>query len=160
MVVSHCVCWCREISSKVPNGHLIFLSGKWICDPHRIAKQKCLIYSIGSNGDVSFEQAIREEVSKDCEIHTFDIDNPDGDFEAKLKQIGAKFHKVGLGSARHVESDPKNFKTLKQIVKMLGHQRRTIEVFKIDCENVSEHVTSTRCASAFAVLTQYQSTAV
>ena len=48
--------------------------GKWICDPHRIAKQDdCLVYSIGSNNDFSFEQAILDNIGQHCEIHTVSI---------------------------------------------------------------------------------------
>lgn len=37
--------------------------GKWTCDPHLIQEQKrCLVYSIGSNGDPTFEQAVLEEI--------------------------------------------------------------------------------------------------
>ena len=34
--------------------------GKWICDPHRIIGQNCLIYSIGSNGNAMFESKMKE----------------------------------------------------------------------------------------------------
>ena len=46
--------------------------GKWICDPHRIREEQeeCLVYSVGSNNDFSFEQAILEVVGEHCEIHT------------------------------------------------------------------------------------------
>ena len=45
--------------------------GKWICDPHRIREQEeCLVYSVGSNGDFSFEEAVLESVGSHCEIHT------------------------------------------------------------------------------------------
>jgi hypothetical protein len=41
---------------------------KWVCDPHRIAAQEtCLVYSVGSNGNVLFEQGIRQEIGSHCE---------------------------------------------------------------------------------------------
>ena len=44
---------------------------KWVCDPHRIKKQKdCLVYSVGSNGKVEFEKAVKEEIGEHCEIHS------------------------------------------------------------------------------------------
>ena len=54
--------------------------GKWICNPETIRnglrnKDGCLVYSVGSNGDTSFETAIHEQLSKECEIHTFDPDD-------------------------------------------------------------------------------------
>ena len=37
--------------------------GKWVCDPHRLqAKPDCLVYSVGSEGDASFERAVRDEI--------------------------------------------------------------------------------------------------
>jgi Methyltransferase domain len=48
--------------------------GKWVCDPHRIQNAKnCLVYSVGSNDDVSFEQAVKSEIGSHCEIHSFDM---------------------------------------------------------------------------------------
>ena len=42
-----------------------------VCNPHRIARQKeCLVYSVGSNGKVEFEKAVREEIGSHCEIHS------------------------------------------------------------------------------------------
>eukprot|EP00457_Paulinella_chromatophora_P013445 gb/GEZN01013743.1/.p1 GENE.gb/GEZN01013743.1/~~gb/GEZN01013743.1/.p1 ORF type:complete len:230 (+),score=14.79 gb/GEZN01013743.1/:209-898(+) len=32
--------------------------GKWICDPHRIPKKQCLVYSVGSNKEVEFEEVL------------------------------------------------------------------------------------------------------
>ena len=43
--------------------------GKWICDPHRIAQKAasegggCLVYSVGSNNDFSFERELHEQIS-------------------------------------------------------------------------------------------------
>jgi hypothetical protein len=45
---------------------------KWVCDPHRIDPNRCLVYSFGSNNDFSFENAVTAEISAGCEIHTFD----------------------------------------------------------------------------------------
>ena len=59
--------------------------GKWICDPHRISKQdSCLVYSIGSNNDFSFEEAVLKDIGSHCEIHTFDFD----DFSEGAEKLG------------------------------------------------------------------------
>jgi len=103
--------------------------GKWVCDPTRIqqavksGKEKCLVYSVGSNGDFSFEESVLSEISKDCEVHTFDPMKA-GTWKAPE---GVKYHSVALG-----ESSPA--KPLAQIVKELGHVGRKIDLFKIDCE--------------------------
>ena len=144
--------------------------GKWLCDPHRLQNKSCLVYSVGSNGDVSFEQAVFDEIGPHCEIHTFDP----GRFGATVMKTGAIYHEWGLGketmtiipnasdpiprlvanitnnmSPRQQEIHrrqqklyriqqklrlPQKFKTLKDTVRELGHDGRTIDVFKIDCE--------------------------
>lgn len=73
---------------------------KWVCDPHRLARQAqkrmeqyaqegrltnqlegkeirngCLVYSVGSNGDFRFEEGIHNLIPGACEIHTFDFTN-------------------------------------------------------------------------------------
>ena len=75
--------------------------GKWVCDPHRIQRRKssnsCLVYSIGSQGDASFESALLENVSTECEIHIFDF----GDFvQTTAEQTGHSktvfYHQWGI----------------------------------------------------------------
>jgi hypothetical protein len=103
--------------------------GKWICDPERIRQRKnfgeerCLVYSVGSNGDFSFEESVLSEISKDCEVHTFDP------MEAgKWKTPShVQYHSVALGMKQPA-------KPLAELVKELGHTGRRIDLFKIDCE--------------------------
>ena len=77
---------------------LFLLSFLQVCDPHRIKKLAearklndpnhpgCVIYSIGSNGDFSFEQGLQNEVGENvCEFHIIDP----GDF-AGMKPSGLK----------------------------------------------------------------------
>ena len=104
--------------------------GKWLCDPNRLRAQgaDCLIYSVGSFDDFSFEEAITRDVSSAREIHAFDhtVSNP------RNKPCGVHFHPWGLGGAR--EPDGSDLKGLADIVVALGHKGRTIDVLKIDCE--------------------------
>lgn len=104
--------------------------GKWICDPHRITKQQqgdksCLVYSIGSNNDFSFEKSVQQDIGAHCEIHTFDF----GNYAAGAAKAGVHYHRVGLGG-----DHPPKFNSLSTVVKDLGHEGRTIDIFKIDCE--------------------------
>jgi len=102
--------------------------GKWVCDPYRIAAQeKCLVYSIGSNNDFSFEESVLAKIGQDCEIHTFDM----GHYGSKAKMVGVTYHQFGLGG---VDDPASRLKSLKTVVKELGHKGRTIDIFKIDCE--------------------------
>ena len=104
--------------------------GKWLCDPNRLRARgaDCLIYSVGSFDDFSFEEAITRDVSSAREIHAFDhtVSNP------RNKPCGVHFHPWGLGGAR--EPDGSDLKSLADIVVALGHKGRTIDVLKIDCE--------------------------
>ena len=104
--------------------------GKWVCDPHRLtqkaSKEGCLVYSIGSNGDSSFETSIRDSISSSCEIHTFDM-NPWRHYTAQTMPNFMNFHVLKIGMKPPAKSIP-------QLVKDLKHSGRTIDTFKIDCE--------------------------
>lgn len=133
--------------------------GKWICDPHRIIrmvqrrKEKkkmkdvlpCLIYSVGSNGDFSFETAIQKYMDngKLCEVHIFDF----GDYEKDMpKNLNLHYHQWGFKEKEDDEEvkdgklvgNPKpgqKYYTFAESVKLLGHEGRdAIDIFKIDCE--------------------------
>lgn len=122
---------------------------KWICDPHRIKRMAeerkakdpshpgCVIYSIGSNGDFSFEYGMQEEVGLGvCEFHIFDMGNYTEKMPKGLER--AHFHQWGLAKQGNSEGDPKpgqKYYGLKDTIKLLGHEQLdTIDVFKIDCE--------------------------
>ena len=68
---------------------------KWICDPHRIHKKNCLVYSIGSNNKFEFEQSVLDEISPDCEIHTFD---PTIGEHPSRKPAKVNFHPIGIAN--------------------------------------------------------------
>ena len=108
--------------------------GKWVCDPHRIQRRKssnsCLVYSIGSQGDASFESALLENVSTECEINIFDC----GDFvQTTAEQTGHSktifYHQWGISG-----ETGGSYKSFADTVAELGHVNRTIDIFKIDCE--------------------------
>ena len=101
--------------------------GKWVCDPHRIHKKSCLVYSVGSENDFSFEEAVWTMVSPECEIHTFDPTI--GEQPSNLPAGNIHFHPWGLAA-----QDDGVFKTLPTIITELGHTGREIDIFKIDCE--------------------------
>jgi hypothetical protein len=96
--------------------------GKWICDPHRaLAGPNCIVYSIGSNGDFGFEEAVHN-FNPACTIHTFDPMYPPVN-----KPDFVHFHSWGLGSR-----DAESIFTVNTMMRHLGH--KNISVFKIDCE--------------------------
>jgi Methyltransferase domain len=117
---------------------------KWVCDPHRLVRlaeerkaagdpgPHCLIYSVGSNGNYKFEDALINEVGTICEIHVFDFS---GNFERpQNKGKNIHFHRWGLGDKKTDRSKEGEFYTFPEILKKLGHEKKTIDIFKIDCE--------------------------
>jgi len=102
--------------------------GKWVCDIYRIqakinsSKSASLIYSFGSNGDFSFETAIKNELNK-CEIHTFDMN-----LYSCPPNI-CTFHQAKLGDGKDNVS-----KTLPMIMQLLNHTGREIDILKVDIE--------------------------
>jgi len=124
--------------------------GKWVCDPHRIkriAKEHgdCLIYSVGSDGDFSFEEAVQKyfDDGKLCEVHIFDMGSY-GDIMPK--NLNLHYHQWGFRTAKPSEKvvdgklvstiEPdQEFYSFAETIKLLGHEgRRAIDLFKIDCE--------------------------
>jgi hypothetical protein len=111
---------------------------KFICGVDFIARQsahqgrKCLVYSVGSNNNVDFEKAVHTFMNG-CEIHTFDptLSKPfvGGQY--------ATFHPWGLGEdgvAGKVGGKVWEGKSFETIIRKLGHENRTIDILKIDCE--------------------------
>lgn len=117
---------------------------KWVCDPHRLKENDCLVYSVGSEGNFMFENAIMNEIGKHCEIHTFDPEIQGRPY-GHLAPAGVNYHNWGFMSetegkeaqARfysNVNRFQGNFKTMKETIEELGHTGKVIDVFKIDCE--------------------------
>ncbi|XP_046543478.1 probable methyltransferase-like protein 24 [Haliotis rubra] len=111
--------------------------GGWeICnDPLVKPKKSCLVYSFGINNDFSFDDEMAKEYK--CEIHSFDpsMGQPDhhhGDH--------VTFHSLGV--ADYNGKSPKNWpvKTLADIRQSLHHQQTTIDVLKVDIEEMEWQV--------------------
>lgn len=118
---------------------------KWVCDPHRIGRKKelttsqdpCLVYSVGCAGKVEFEKGIQDRIGSACEMHVFDVtgyNRRNGNFTEIVRDAGGIFHQWGIGTAEQSARNPSKFRTLKETVEALGHNGRTIDIFKIDCE--------------------------
>mmetsp|Transcript_59321 Transcript_59321/g.98278 ORF Transcript_59321/g.98278 Transcript_59321/m.98278 type:complete len:269 (-) Transcript_59321:191-997(-) len=142
---------------------------KWVCGVRALENKECLAYSIGSNGDVQFESAIKAIVPG-CHIFTFDPtleeDTPlwerfisiffsifsqaPSEAPSKIQRVLdaetrgiLKFHAFGIAG----RDGRFNWKgrslpvlSLASIMSRLGHENRSIDVLKIDVEG-SEHST-------------------
>lgn len=119
--------------------------GKWICDIDRfkrINSADVLIYSFGSNGDFSFEQAIRKQLPK-SEIHTFDM----GLY--KPPQNLCTYHQVRLGNGKDNSS-----KSVQMIMNELGHHKREVGILKVDIEGAEFDLFEELFNSSFGNQTQ------
>eukprot|EP00928_Gymnodinium_smaydae_P004010 TRINITY_DN11410_c0_g1_i1.p1 TRINITY_DN11410_c0_g1~~TRINITY_DN11410_c0_g1_i1.p1 ORF type:complete len:478 (-),score=36.87 TRINITY_DN11410_c0_g1_i1:38-1471(-) len=108
----------------------------------------CIVYSFGSNWDFDFERTVAWLHGARCEIHIFDLIEPDRaiqpdafqGFEAKIT-----YHKLPVNDRdgyefirpwAHVLPLKMRTLTLPSVMKMLGHDR--LDVLKIDIEG-NEH---------------------
>ena len=137
---------------------------KFVCDPHRLVSlSDCLVYSIGSNGEFGFEQDLTKW-APNCEVHIFDFgdyeaamqqqswsvgvgettakDNDDEQYKKQGNQEGnggsVHYHRYGLAGryswlTNFWNSHEPTF-SFPTIVRKLGHEGRTIDILKIDCE--------------------------
>lgn len=144
---------------------------KWTCNPHRINSattsipmetrqsdnnNDCLIYSIGSNGEYDFEEGLLQELgggdasalqsmssmSSKCEIHVFDFggyQRPDD----TARNI--HYHQWGLEGVEEKSKIKRKMMSFPDIVKTLGHEKRTIDILKIDCEGCEWYVMYSVC---------------
>lgn len=98
----------------------------------------CLVYSFGIHESWEWEEKVAHYVP--CEVHAFD---PSVNHATNLAP-GLTFHKLGLQAtgtdmsrthaAEYDAIDPNLLLPLNQIMEILGHQNRTIDVLMMDCE--------------------------
>ena len=105
--------------------------GKWICNPVRELKHnKCVVISIGSNNEFSFEDEIIDRFG--CDVHIFDhtVDPPSNFGMIKTKQHKFHFHKLGLDVTTH------GFMlSLHDMISMvMAKSNAIVDILKIDCE--------------------------
>lgn len=86
--------------------------GKWLCALSQLP-ERCVIYSLGSNNDFGFEEAMLRYT--DCETHTFDCTSEP---PAQPLSPRAHFHRVCIGA----DSKDGRFKSLATIMTELKHE--------------------------------------
>jgi hypothetical protein len=98
-------------------------------------KKNCLVYSVGSNNEIDFEESI-STLLPHCETHTFDptLTTP------FIGDAYSTFHPWGIGedNATITYGNNNNLqfvtKSLLGIYHALNHTGRTLDILKIDCE--------------------------
>ena len=141
-------CHNRQRLGRVGDG------GKWVCDLDRIvakssADLNCIVYSFGSNGEISFEEDLIALAQDVCEVHIFDpvldsvlqhnryFNGPSAtDLETSRSISHITWHTVGLGPR---DEDIESTKYGKMHVERLStimssHGHKWLDVLKIDVE--------------------------
>ncbi|KAL4532729.1 hypothetical protein Ndes2526B_g08312 [Nannochloris sp. 'desiccata'] len=119
--------------------------GKFVCGAldSYFSSRPCLVYSVGSHGDFTFEQAVLNDLSQDCEVHTFDPTGNSSAWEGVATASGVHFHAWGLRgedpSKDAILFNPLTNKhnpllTLMEMRTRLAHGGRKIDILKVDCE--------------------------
>ena len=104
--------------------------GKWLC--MNLLKPPCTVFSLGSNGDFTFEESILN--STQCLIHTFDCT-----FNGSSIDKRHTYHEKCLGSAERAQTDER-FTTLAAAAAGVGVVK--INLLKIDVEGYEYDVLS------------------
>lgn len=142
--------WAFQDEFALPKAHCREtkkLSGDWtVCMDFirpALATNSCLVYSIGLADDLSFDHGISQ---MGCQVYAFDptVTYP------PLIAPNIHFFKYGLyGGGNKSNSDAATFNapkgsqygaitgemySLPDLIRLMGHENRTITVFKIDCE--------------------------
>jgi len=111
--------------------------GKWVCGVERIKqKQNCVIYSVGVNGESSFEAELLQRMPG-CKAWGYDFSvsswGPEIEHSPDLKSR-AHFQPWALGGTdRHTENEYPKYYTLQTIMELNGHD--FIDILKIDIES-------------------------
>lgn len=125
-------------------GKLFGDGGKFCCGDDDYFKayvgpngEKCLVYSVGSNGEASFEADIVTRL--ECEVHTFDPTGNTKRYANTVQSVGATFHAIGVSGApgkvlNTVTNVTSELLPIKDIIDSLGHWKRHVHILKIDCE--------------------------
>lgn len=104
---------------------------------------QCLVYSFGIANEWDFEDNSAREMN--CEVHAFDPAADMLDVHLAHRQPNVYFHHLGLSGNGTVESTALlsnqvygeysgRMMALDDIMSLLGHSNRKIDVLKIDCE--------------------------
>jgi hypothetical protein len=119
-------------------GTLFGDGGKFVCgEATHFRRHGCLVYSVGSAGDASFEKDVIARFG--CEVHSFDPSGDTAQMEVDVSQSGSVFHAWGVGASGADFTNEVDHKTtpllsVHDIMERLGHAERHIDILKIDCE--------------------------
>ena len=99
--------------------------GKWVCGAGALPAG-CTVYSLGSNGNFQFEQAVL--AATPCEVFTFDCTISASRLPAALDPR-IHFYPLCVGDSEDADSP---FRSLASLMRQLGHAQ--VDLLKVDIE--------------------------
>lgn len=107
-----------------------------------------MVYSFGSNEELSLEEALIDITNGGCEVHVFDFSLTEEQVQRVTATQGITFHNFGIGTVDEHVSDPYThatrtvssyeLKSLPTIMRELGHD--WVHVMKMDIEGAEYSV--------------------
>lgn len=133
--------WYTNTSFRYSCLHIQHFGGWDLCQdiPYEV-KGSCLVYSFGMSHAILFD---KEMEKLGCEVHSF---SPSLEkIDESQKGHNSTYHSIGLGSEDVDQFIPRKdtqasdqqtwkLRTLRSLIQALGHEKRTIDVLKIDME--------------------------
>lgn len=91
----------------------------------------CIVYSFGTANDWSFDEAVHSKFG--CQVFSFD---PSMGVDDHMHGNGIWFYNMGIGefNVNVKKNQIWKIRTLDNILEMLGHRNKTIDVLKMDIE--------------------------
>ena len=147
---------CRDPTPLVPRGH--HDDHKVVCRTKELTGRNCTVYSIGSNSEWEFENALIKTYPN-CKVHTFDCTSgpPQKDSDDRTTQMAyghykrgqLQFHKICIGSAvSTTQFGP--FEQFGAVMNKLGHKE--VSLLKLDAEGFEWEILPTILESLSQVL--------
>ncbi|XP_013392301.1 methyltransferase-like protein 24 [Lingula anatina] len=126
---------CRH---RVRAGRSEFEDGGWeVCLdlPFNMVRGKCLVYSFGINNEWSFDDYMDKTLG--CTVHAFDPSMAEKTDFSRSRNI--RFHPIGIGGKNSLvlkkgQKAKWPLATLGTILKLYGHENKTLDYLKIDVE--------------------------
>lgn len=106
--------------------------GKMVCLQGLLDQPGCIVYSLGSNGDFSFEKGVLQATP--CTVHTLDCTYNGSSLDSSTRHF---YHKVCLGAetATYVEGgEQRVYWDYPTLLLRLGHTQQRVSLLKIDIE--------------------------